>query len=81
MSTELIIGLLSLAGTALGSLAGILTANKLMAYRIEQLEKKVDKHNQLIERTYKIEESINILDEKMKVANNRIDDLETRGNK
>ena len=79
MSTELIIGLLSLAGTALGSLAGILTANKLMAYGIEQLEKKVDKHNQLIERTYKIEESITLIDEKIKVANNRIDDLEHKG--
>ena len=76
MSTEIIVALLSLLGTAIGSLAGILAANKLVVYRIEQLEKKVEKHNSLIERTYKVEESITLLDEKIKVANHRIDDLE-----
>lgn len=76
MSTEIIVALLSLLGTAIGSLAGILAANKLVVYRIEQLEKKVEKHNSLIERTYKVEESVTLLDEKIKVANHRIDDLE-----
>ena len=76
MSTEIIVALLSLLGTAIGSLAGILAANKLVVYRIEQLEKKVEKHNNLIERTYKVEESVTLLDEKIKVANHRIDDLE-----
>lgn len=76
MSTEIIVAVLSLIGTAVGSLAGILTANKLMMYRIEQLEKKVEKHNNLIERTFKIEEGVAILDEKIRVANHRIDDLE-----
>jgi len=76
MSTEIIVALLSLLGTAIGSLAGILAANKLVVYRIEQLEKKVEKHNTLIERTYKVEESVTLLDEKIKVANHRIDDLE-----
>ena len=76
MTTELIIGLLSLAGTAIGSLAGIMTANRLMTYRLDQLEKKVEKHNNLIERTYKLEEGVTLLDEKIKVANHRIDDLE-----
>lgn len=65
MSTEIIIGVLSLIGTAIGALAGILTANKLVVYRLDQLEKKVDKHNQLIERTYKLEESVAILDQKI----------------
>ena len=46
--------------------------DELQAYRIEQLEKKQDKHNNLIERTY-------ILEEKIKVANHRIDDLEKKG--
>lgn len=78
MSTEIIVAVLSLIGTAVGSLAGILTANKLMMYRIEQLEKKVEKHNNLIERTFKIEESVAILDEKIRVANHRIDDLESK---
>ena len=76
MSTEIIVALLSLLGTAIGSLAGILAANKLVVYRIEQLEKKVEKHNTLIERTYKVEESVTLLDEKIKVANHRIDGLE-----
>jgi len=76
MSTEIIVALLSLLGTAIGSLAGILAANKLVVYRIEQLEKKVEKHNSLIERTYKVEESVTLLDEKIKSVNHRIDDLE-----
>lgn len=78
MSTEIIVAILSLIGTAVGSLAGVLTANKLMMYRIEQLEKKVEKHNNLIERTFKVEEGVALLDEKIKVANHRIDDLENK---
>ena len=78
MSTELIIGLLSLAGTAIGSLAGIMTANRLMTYRLDQLEKKVEKHNNLIERTYKLEEGVSLLDEKIKSTNHRIDEMEVK---
>lgn len=48
----------------------------LMDYRLEQLEKKVDKHNSLIERTYRLEEQAAIHDERIRVANHRIDDLE-----
>lgn len=48
----------------------------IQAYRIEQLEKKVDKHNNLVERTYQLEEKEEVLAEKIKVANHRIDDLE-----
>ena len=47
--------ILSLCGTLIGSIAGILTANKLTNYRIEQLEKKVEKHNSVVERTFKLE--------------------------
>ena len=50
MATEIIIALLSLCGTCIGSLAGIMAANKLVMFRLEQLEKKVDKHNTLVER-------------------------------
>ena len=50
--------------------------DEMNAYRIEQLEKKVDKHNSLVERTYRLEEEAHVLDEKVKVANHRIDDLE-----
>ena len=55
MSEVVIVAILSLLGTLIGSLAGILTANKLTNYRIEQLEKKVEKHNSVIERVYKLE--------------------------
>ena len=48
----------------------------LIAYRLEQLESKVNAHNQVIERTYKLEELTAIHEEKLKVANHRIDDLE-----
>ena len=55
MSTEIIVGLLSLAGTLLGSMLGILAANKLINYRLQQLEKKVDLHNNAVERLFKVE--------------------------
>lgn len=76
MSETVIVALLSLIGTLGGTLGGILATSKLSNYRIEQLEKKVDKHNNLIERMFKAEESINILDEKIKTANHRLSDLE-----
>ena len=55
MSSEVLVALLSLAGTLIGTLGGILAANKLVTYRIEQLEEKVNKHNQVIERTFRLE--------------------------
>ncbi len=55
MPTEILIALLSLLGTILGSAGGVYAANKLSVYRIEQLEKKVDRHNSIIERTVILE--------------------------
>lgn len=55
MSETLIVGLLSLAGTLIGTLGGIVAGNRLTAYRLEQLEHKVDKHNSVIERVYRLE--------------------------
>ena len=55
MSDLIIVAILSLVGTAVGAFAGILTANKLTNYRIEQLEKKVDKHNSVVERVAVLE--------------------------
>lgn len=57
-------------------LADLEQRDNLQAYRIEKLEEKVDKHNQVIDRTYKLEREYSLLDEKIKVANHRIDDLE-----
>ncbi len=77
MSTEIIVALLSLVGTLVGSLLGVLASNKLTNYRIEQLEKKVQAHNNLVDRMYRVEETALLLDEKIKVANHRIEDLES----
>lgn len=55
MDSNILVALLSLLGTGVGSLAGILTANKLVNYRLQQLENKVNAHNNLIDRTYKLE--------------------------
>ena len=78
MGTEIIISLITLLGSALGTFGGIFVNSKLTAYRIEQLEKKQDRHNAVIERTYKLEETVALHEEKIKVANHRIDDLEER---
>ena len=72
--------------TALGSFLGVFYANKkasektkaLLEYRLNQLESKMDKHNQVIERVYKLEEAQAVTDEKIRVANHRIDDLEQK---
>lgn len=55
MSEAIIVALLGFAGTLLGSLFGVLTAQKLTQYRLGQLEEKVSRHNNLIERTYRLE--------------------------
>ena len=76
MSTEIICALLSLVGTLVGTISGIMASSKLTSYRLAQLEEKVNKHNNLIERTYKLEEELAIQKEKLAVANHRIEDLE-----
>ncbi len=52
--------------------------DEMQMYRIEQLEKKVDKHNNLVERTYELEKRTDVQEEKIRVANHRIDDLEKK---
>ena len=78
MSNEVLVAVLSLVGTLVGSLGGILAANRLVAWRLEQLEKKVQAHNNLVERTYHLEGEINVIHEQIKVANHRIGDLENK---
>lgn len=55
MSEAIFVAVLGFAGTMLGSLFGVLAAQKLTQYRLSQLEEKVNKHNNLIERTFKLE--------------------------
>lgn len=72
MSETVVVALFSLLGTFIGSFSG----TKLMSYRIEQLEKKMEKHNQVIERVYKLEQKDAVQDEQIAVQNHRIADLE-----
>lgn len=76
MSETVLVALISLIGTLGGTFGGIITSSKLSNYRIEQLEAKVEKHNHLVERIYKIEEKQEVEKEKFKVINNRLKDLE-----
>lgn len=76
MSSEIIIAVLGLVGTLAGSYLANRKSAALVAYRLEQLEQKVNKHNNLIERTYALEESVALMDERVKVVNHRIEDLE-----
>lgn len=76
MSEAVIVGILSLIGTLVGSIAGILTSNKLVVYRIEQLEKRVERHNNVVERVFKLEKDKEFIDEEIKNTNQRIDKLE-----
>ena len=74
----IIVALIGRAGSAAGSLGGVLVSSRLTQYRLEELEKKVQAHNSLIERTYRLEERTELQEEKIKVANHRIDDLERK---
>ena len=79
MSEGVIVALIGLGGSAVGSLVGVLASSRLTQYRLEQLEKKVDKHNGVIERMFDLEERASVIEERQRVANHRIDDLEKRG--
>lgn len=76
MDTNIIIALIGLLSSVLVQFGGILINSKLTNYRIEQLEKEVQKHNNLVERVYKLEQDTAVQEEKIAVANHRIDDLE-----
>ncbi len=69
MLAQIIVAILSFAGTAIGTLGGIIASAKLTNYRIQQLEKKVEEHNSFARR-------VPVIEEKITVANNRISDLE-----
>lgn len=73
---QIIIALLAFAGTAIGAFAANRKSSALVVYRLEQLEKKVDLHNSVISRTYDLEARADVMEEKLKVANNRLKNLE-----
>lgn len=76
MSEEVVVALITLLGSAIGTIGGIFATNKMTAYRIEQLEKKVDKHNKVVERMYEAEKNISVISEEIKNVNHRIEELE-----
>lgn len=78
MSEAVIVGFLSLVGTLLGSILGILAANKLTNYRIQKLEEKVEKHNKVVERVYHLETLDDVIEDQIKTMNTKIDRLEQR---
>ena len=74
--SSIIVGVLALAGTLLGSIMSNNKTQALVTYRLQQLEEKVNKHNNLVERMYRMEEKQMVMEEQIKVANHRILDLE-----
>lgn len=78
MPETVLVALLSLLGTVLGTFGGIMTANKLTNYRIEQLEKKVEKHNHVIERVYELEKQEAVIDEEIRNMSHQIEEFTDR---
>lgn len=87
MGSEIWVAIITSGLSLVGVLATVIWGNKkneknvktqtdVTLYRIDQLEKKVNLHNNLIERMYRLEDRVNVDEEKIKVANNRIKDLE-----
>lgn len=75
MSDTVIAALIGLLGSGAGTFGGILVSSRLTQYRLEQLEKKVEIHNGVIDRVYKLEERTEVQEEKIRVANHRIEAL------
>jgi len=78
MSETIIVAIISFMGTAIGSLVAVVSSSNLTKYKIEELTKQVQKHNEVVERTFKLEEHAAVIDEQIKVANHRIQDLEDK---
>lgn len=76
--SAIIVGALALAGTLAGSYFANSKTVALILYRLQALEEKMNKHNNVIERTYHIEEEQAVMKEQIKVANHRIEDLEKK---
>lgn len=78
MTEAIIVAIISGVASFLAVYISNRKAAAVAEYRLEQLERKVDEHNQIIERTFRLEEGQSVLEEKIKVANHRIDDLERK---
>lgn len=77
MDSTIIVAILSLLGTVIGSLGGVLAANNLIKYRIQKLEEKVNKHNNLIDRMYKLERDEKLVENEIVDIKDDIKDLKS----
>jgi len=66
MEPTIVVAILSLCGTLVGTIGGIMASNKLTNYKIDELKEKVNKHNNLIDRMYKVENRVTLLEDEMK---------------
>lgn len=80
MTPEIIVALIAGGVSVLGVILTNNASNKIMQEQIKELTHQVEKHNSVIERTYEAEKEIDVLKEKQRVANHRIDDLENKIN-
>lgn len=81
MSDTIIVAIISGLFTAGGAVVSVLTANRVTAFRIQQLEDQVRKHNNIIERTYKLEETCAVIRTELKTVDSRLHDLESEDRK
>lgn len=72
MSDEVMLALISLAGTVVGTFSGTVVSGKMLSYRVEQLEKKVEKHNNVIERVYRLEEDTKNISHQIEQLENKV---------
>lgn len=76
MNENIIVAVLALIGTLTGAYLANRKSSALIAYRLEELEKRVQAHNNLVERTFHLEEKTEVQEERIKIINHRIEDLE-----
>ncbi len=72
---DIYVALIGAVGSGLGTVVGIFINTKLINYRLEKLEEKVNKHNNLIERTYELETKERLIEEKIETVHHRIDEI------
>lgn len=68
VSTEVVVAAFSLFGTLAGTFGGIMASNKLTNYRLDELKRQVEKHNSLIDRMYRIETRVTVIEDALQTA-------------
>ena len=76
MNVDFLTGVASLIASLVGTFGGIITSTKLTNYQINELKKRVDKHNDVIERTFKLEEHCKYIDERIDKLESEVENYE-----